>query len=135
VPLNRDISEALALLDGVATHPSSVSPTVVTVTLARADAPLGRALKPDETVSVRWSLATPDDDAVGGDAARRRHRLARLLREAAACGAAPTDDDLANALGVSRRTILRDMVALGDDPAVGATRRRLRSGERRVTTG
>jgi predicted DNA-binding transcriptional regulator YafY len=38
--------------------------------------------------------------------------LQRLLYEAQAQGAAPTDDDLAAALDVSRRTVLRDMAAL-----------------------
>ena len=44
--------------------------------------------------------------------ARRRHRLQRLLTEAEAQGAAPTVDDLARALGVSRATVKRDLAAL-----------------------
>jgi predicted DNA-binding transcriptional regulator YafY len=41
-------------------------------------------------------------------AERRRLALRRLLREAEDQEAAPTDQDLAIALGVSRRTVIRD---------------------------
>ena len=66
------------------------------------------------------TLAVPEDDEVSGKAwpeqsrrvARRRHRLLRLLREAREQGAAPTLDDLAAALEVSRATIKRDLAAL-----------------------
>jgi predicted DNA-binding transcriptional regulator YafY len=69
---------------------------------------------------VQWTLADPlVDNALlqrDGPAALRRFRLQRLLREAAAQGAAPTNDDLATALKVSRRTIQRDLKALDLDP-------------------
>jgi hypothetical protein len=86
---------------------------VITVSLARRDAPLGRTLHAHEYVTVRWTVRAPEDDALADKAERRRQRLRRLLHEAEAQGAAPTDDDLARALGVSRRTILRDMLAEG----------------------
>ena len=53
----------------------------------------------------------------------QHHRLKRLLEEARAQGAAPTDEDLAHALQVQVRTIERDMAALGAQVR-GMTRRR-----------
>ncbi len=95
-----------------------------TVTLARADAPRGRALTPEERVTVTWTLAAPEDQLIPNRSERRRAVLARLLQEAAAQQAAPTDDDLARALGVSRRTVLRDMRALSREGIVLPTRGR-----------
>ncbi|HEY1016069.1 MAG TPA: DUF1670 domain-containing protein, partial [Herpetosiphonaceae bacterium] len=99
-----------------------------TVLLARADAPLGVPLRDDQRVPVEWTIHAPDDEAAaelraGGSASRLR-RLRRLLDEAAAQGAAPTDDDLAAALHVSRRTIIRDMRLLEEAGIAPATRRR-----------
>ena len=110
------------------------APQILERRLAHADAPLGRALAPGERVLVRWTVDAGDSDAQHlrrhGKAALRQHRLRRLLDEAAAQGAAPTDDDLAAALGVSRRTILRDIARLGQGGATPATRRRrLQSGD------
>ncbi len=95
-----------------------------TVWLARADAPLGIALRSDQRVAVQWTLHTPADTTIGDKTTQRQQRLRRLLTEAAAQGAAPTDDDLAEALGVSRRTILRDMAALAQTGDLPGTRRR-----------
>jgi len=95
-----------------------------TVTLARQDAPLGRPLTTDEMVTLHWTIEAPEDATVAGKVARRRYVLRRLLAEAEAAGAAPTDDDLARALGVSRHTILRDMVALTQAGVSLPTRRR-----------
>jgi predicted ATPase/DNA-binding SARP family transcriptional activator len=84
----------------------------ITVRLPRTDAPLGRPLRDDEYVTVTWTVDAPEDDAVRGKVARRHHRLLRLLTEAQAQDAAPTHTHLAEALGVSRRTIERDVAAL-----------------------
>lgn len=65
-------------------------------------------------VTFSWTIAHPEDALVEAGAPRRRRVLTRLLREAAAHDAAPTHDQLAAALGVSRRTILRDLPALAD---------------------
>jgi hypothetical protein len=116
VPVHRAIVEAMD-------HSTGSNATTV-VRLAHVDAPLGRTLRPDEWVALRWTLHAPDDDLVAGGGARRRHRLRRLLAEAQAASAVPTDDDLAAALGVSRRTVLRDIDdfrANGEHPT---TRRR-----------
>jgi DNA-binding SARP family transcriptional activator/biotin operon repressor len=104
VPINRTIVAAHDRLAGTLRRS--------TVTLARADAPLGRPLLPDETLAVSWTLFGPEDEAIEDKTERRRYRLAQLMAEAAAQNAAPTDQDLAHALGVSRRTILRDLAAL-----------------------
>ena len=55
---------------------------------------------------------------------RRLYRLKRLLDEAEKQGGAPTDDDLAQALGVSRRTILRDMQSVSKEIPKPPTRKR-----------
>jgi tetratricopeptide (TPR) repeat protein len=116
VPLNRAIVESHARRSGVQ--------ATIEVELARADAPLGRALRDDERVCLQWTLYAPDDETIGDKGARRRHRLVRLLDEAATAGGAPTDEQLAGALGVSRRTILRDVELLGATRSVATTRRR-----------
>lgn len=119
VPLNRAIMDAI--------DARSTIDSVMVVQLARTTAPLGRTLRPDERVEVHWTLHAADDAAFTDGIARRRHRLRRLLDEAASAGAAPTDDDLGSALGVSRRTILRDMTSFGDEAVPATTRRRRRS--------
>jgi DNA-binding SARP family transcriptional activator len=84
----------------------------ISVRLPRADAPLGRTLHDDEYVGVTWTVDLPEDAAIAGKAARRRHRLLRLLAEAQDQGAVPAYYHLAEALGVSERTVERDMVVL-----------------------
>jgi DNA-binding SARP family transcriptional activator/DNA-binding transcriptional ArsR family regulator len=90
----------------------AAQPRRVTTRLARTGAPAGRPLRADERIEVTWTLAAPEDEAIRGKAARRRHRLLRLLREAEEQGAAPTVNDLADALDASRVTIKRDLAAL-----------------------
>jgi DNA-binding SARP family transcriptional activator len=116
VPLNRAI---VAARDALAASARTSS-----ILLARRDAPLGRTLQPDERITVQWTLDAPEDAAITDKAERRRHRLRRLLQQAEDQGGAPTDDDLAQALGVSRRTILRDMDALAHTQHARATRKR-----------
>jgi hypothetical protein len=73
-----------------------------------------------QTKSVTWTLAEAEDHLIEDESARRRHVLNRLLAQAAAQGVTPTHDQLAASLGVSRRTILRDLATLqaapDDDP-------------------
>lgn len=90
----------------------AAQPGCATFRLPRADAPTGRPLRDDEWVEVTWTVEAPEDETIPRKTARRQHRLLRLLREAAEQGAAPTVDHLAEALGVSRATIKRDLAAL-----------------------
>ncbi len=90
----------------------AVQPRRVLFRLPRADAPTGRPLRDDEWVEVAWTVDAPEDRAISGKVARRRHRLLRLLEEAREQRAAPTVSRLAEALGVSERTLKRDLAAL-----------------------
>ncbi|MEZ4594451.1 MAG: tetratricopeptide repeat protein [Chloroflexota bacterium] len=94
------------------------------VRLVKSSVPLGSALTDDDYKTIRWTIAQPTDALIEPPVARRRTILQRLLNEAEAQGAAPTDNDLAQALGVSRRTILRDMDALAAENVTRATRGR-----------
>lgn len=96
----------------------------LTVPIARREASLGRSLRADEYVAVNWTIHAPEDEAIADKTEQRHYRLKRLLSEAERQGAAPTDDDLARALGVSRRTILRDMQVLSGEILHPPTRRR-----------
>ena len=73
---------------------------------------------------MRWSVELPGDELLPEGAGRRRVVLLRLLAEAAAAGGAPTDQQLAAACGVTRRTVLRDIDALQADGHEVLTRRR-----------
>jgi tetratricopeptide (TPR) repeat protein len=95
---------------------------VVQAVLARVDAPTGRTLHPEERVTVNWTIKAPEDVAIVDKSERRRYVLQRLLAEAAAQAAAPADADLAQALGVSRRTVLRDIQELARDGFTAPTR-------------
>lgn len=99
------------------------------VLLVRADVPLGKSLSHTDRVEVVWTLHAPDDNRFHDRSELRMHRLQRLLDEADDAGARPTDDDLADALAVSRRTILRDMAVLQAQGSVVSTRRRRAVGE------
>jgi tetratricopeptide (TPR) repeat protein len=74
------------------------------------------AVRGGQPVQVQWTVdAGPADVALGqvrGAVALRRARLSRLLQEAGDQGAAPTASDLAEGLGVSKRTVQRDLAAL-----------------------
>ncbi len=80
-------------------------PRRVTVILPSADSSR-------QEVSVAWTVESPEDEAIAGKVARRRHRILRLLREARAQGAVPARRHLAEVLGVGVRTIERDIAAL-----------------------
>jgi DNA-binding SARP family transcriptional activator/predicted ATPase/biotin operon repressor len=114
IPLNRQIETAVA----------GLSQTKI-VSLVRGDVPLGRRLTPNDYVTVTWTVYQPQDDAFPvSSTERRRHVLLRLAAEAQAQGAVATDSDLAQTLGVSRRTILRDVQVLTETGHTFPTRRR-----------
>ena len=94
------------------------------VRLVKASVPLGSVLTEADYKTISWTVSMPTDSLISSSMARRRYVLQRLLAEAEAQGAAPTDTDLAQALGVSRRTILRDMEALAAANVTLPTRRR-----------
>lgn len=79
------------------------------------------AQRGDRDVCVVWTVdAGPADAAVKrvhGAIALRRSRLSRLLNEAEDQGAWPTAAQLAEALGVSERTVQRDLAAMRGDVA------------------
>ena len=87
------------------------------VVLARQNAPRGRALLPEEQCTVVWTIRSIADELISNSAERRRSIILRLLREAESQGGAPTDADIASALGVSRRTVIRDMTTLQEQGA------------------
>jgi DNA-binding SARP family transcriptional activator len=74
-----------------------------------------------QDVEVTWTVnsGAPDTALKNAKGAiwLRRERLKRLLRESRAQGAAPTNKQLADELGVSVRTVIRDMkvIQLGDE--------------------
>jgi DNA-binding transcriptional ArsR family regulator len=107
---------------GIAAAHAVLNPVVQTVYLPRATAPTGRSLREDERVEVRWTVETPEDVAVLDVAARRRQQVLRLLDEAARQGAAPTVDDLAEAIGASRSTVRRDLATLRQHGVATPTR-------------
>jgi hypothetical protein len=102
------------MIDAIPTHRAAARAltavsTTVEVRLATQPPTGGRAA--ERRVTVTWTLRSPGDPDPASPAGRRAV-LARLLDEAAAQGGVPTDDELADALGVSRRTVLRDRAAL-----------------------
>jgi DNA-binding SARP family transcriptional activator len=102
VPLYRDIDDAW----------QRRRPHTITVRLAAASAPTGRAVHPSELIEVAWTIRHPLDDELADGPALRARQLQRLTGEAEAVGAAPTVADLARALEVSTATIRRDINTL-----------------------
>ncbi len=82
------------------------------VVLPLADAPLGRPLNSDEFAAVRWSISLPEDWETTSSSERRRRRALRLTEQAAEAGAVARVSDLADAIGVSERTVKRDLAEL-----------------------
>lgn len=82
------------------------------IRLPRSGAPVRRALGDDDYVTVAWTPDAPEDAGCASAAERRRQRLLRLVSQATEQGAAPTVDDLAQALDASVATIKRDLAEL-----------------------
>jgi hypothetical protein len=102
------------------------------ISLARAEAPLGKPLTDAERITIRWTIDAGGSDAMlrerSGKVVLRRHRIVRLIAEAQTQGAAATDADLARALGVTQRTIEADMAAIRAAGQSIPTRRRMQAG-------
>jgi DNA-binding Lrp family transcriptional regulator len=84
--------------------------------LTRREAAHGRRLRETDMVEVVWTVDAGQEDRLilkeAGRPALRRRRIRRLLTEALEQGAAATQEDLAQVLHVSVRTIKRDFAHL-----------------------
>ena len=107
------LAEAQACLLG---STQSLRPGQMRVILTRRGAGPGRALRATATTEVVWTVDAGREDRevlqAHGQHALRRVRLQRLLTEAVEQGAAATQEDVAQALQVSVRTIKRDCAHL-----------------------
>jgi hypothetical protein len=111
-------------------QPTSLKPGQMRVILLTHTAPHGRALNQTATQEVTWTVnAGKEDQEVEkqhGASALRQTRIQRLLGEAVDQGAVATQEDLAQALQVSVRTIKRDCAALQKQGIYLPTRGNLR---------
>ena len=113
--MTRALEKVQQSIGKIQAVPTALRPGQQRVLLARRGVPRGRPLRPDELVEVIWTVDMPDQREVGkpaNKAAERQKLLRQLCEEAAAQGAEPTVGDLAGALGVTARTIDRDIAAL-----------------------
>ncbi len=112
-PLNRQIETAVAQYT-----------EQIQMQLVHKNVPLGRKLTAADYITVTWTISALADDTFPTVAHRRQQIIHRLIQEAAQQKATPTDNDLATALNVSRRTILRDIKALKQTGILLPTRKR-----------
>ncbi|MDH4075281.1 MAG: DUF1670 domain-containing protein [Acidimicrobiia bacterium] len=84
----------------------------IEVRLPAAEVPGGRPLENEDLVTVRWTVTSPQDQAITSYSQRRQRRILRLTDEAVAQGAVARISDLAVALDVSERTVKRDLSQL-----------------------
>ncbi|MHC4433024.1 MAG: DUF1670 domain-containing protein [Planctomycetota bacterium] len=121
------LEEAQACLLGRTT---TIRPGQTRVLLTSLDAGHGRALRETASKDVIWTLDAGQEDRQilrqYGPVELRRVRIQRLLDEALVQGAAATQEDLAQALHVSVRTIKRDCKALEAQGICLPTRGRLK---------
>lgn len=120
VAINREILEFVRVFRERA-HGKTVAARLPSI-----GAPLGRALRDDDWVDVRWTVETEADRQIRSKVERRHRQIRRLLIEARDQGAAPTHAQIAEALRVSCRTVERDMSELRKAfPDLPGTRRQL----------
>ena len=98
-------------------------PRIVEARLPVETAPIGRPLKTDEYTIVAWTVSDPADWEIDDATQRRRRRVLRLCQEAVEQGALARVHDLAHPLGVSERTVKRDLAELRRDGERPKTRR------------
>lgn len=119
------LSTAKEMLVGGATA-SAVRPGQVRLVVASMRAPFGPPLAETDKVEVTLTVdARAEDAAVKGREGReglRQGRILRLAEEALEQGGVLTQEDLARALGVERRTIARDVKVLQAEGHVVRTR-------------
>jgi DNA-binding Lrp family transcriptional regulator len=121
------LAEAQACLLG---ESSALRPGQVRVLLASAAAGHGHALQQTETKEVTWTIDAGQEDRQvqqrHGPVGLRQVRVQRLLDEALSQGAVATQEDLAQALHVSIRTVKRDCKALEAEGIYLPTRGKLK---------
>jgi hypothetical protein len=97
-------------------QPGTLKPGQMRVVLLTRSAWHGQALQQTATKEVTWTVDAGQEDqevkTQHGLAALRHNRIQRLLGEAIEQGAVATQEDLAQVLQVSVRTIKRDCAAL-----------------------
>lgn len=107
------LKEAQEHLLGNSDH---IRPGQMPVILVARDARHGQALRETSTTEIVWTVDAGAADrevlAKQGVVGLRRHRIKRLLDEALEQGAMATQEDLAQALQVTTRTIKRDFATL-----------------------
>ena len=95
---------------------AALRPGQTRVILVRVDVGHGQPLRQTATEEVTWTIDAGQEDRQvlqqHGPVLLRRARIQRLLDEALAQGAAATQEDLAQALQVTVRTIKRDCAHL-----------------------
>jgi predicted ArsR family transcriptional regulator len=121
------LEEARSCLLG---HGEQLCPGQMRVILAQLDAGYGQALRQTATTEVIWTVDAGQEDRhvlqAHGAIALRQVRIQRLLDEALAQDAAATQEDLAQVLHVSVRTIKRDCKALEAQGVYVPTRGKLK---------
>lgn len=111
---------ASLLLEEAQSHllgkPDAIRPGQMRVILVAREARHGQALDETPMKEVLWTIDAGEADrkilAEKGPKGLRRHRIQRLLEEALEQGALATQEDLAQVLHVTPRTIKRDFAAL-----------------------
>ncbi|MCP5097676.1 MAG: DUF1670 domain-containing protein [Chloroflexi bacterium] len=110
--------------------PTALKPGQLRVMLLPRMAPHGRPLAETTMIEVTWTVNAGQEDqeveVQHGTAVLRQTRIQRLLDEAVEQGAVATQEDLAQALHVSVRTIKRDCAALQQQGVSLPTRGNLR---------
>ena len=123
--LNAAQAELVGPIGGDIVRPGQIRQVVASV-----KAPFGPPLAEAEKVTVTLTVAAGAEDAEvkerQGVEGQRQGRLLRIIEEALAQGGVLTQEDLAQALGVTRRTIIRDVKALKEEGHLVHTRGQLK---------
>jgi DNA-binding Lrp family transcriptional regulator len=126
--LARDVLNAAQ--EGLGGVAAAIRPGQVRQVVASAKAPFGGSLAETAKVTVTLTVdAGIEDRAVKqreGSEGQRRGRILRLVEEALEQGGVLTQEDLARALGVTRRTIARDVRLLKEEGYLLHTRGQLK---------